>query len=377
MDSIGSLAGGIAHDLNNMLAPIMMATELLRSELNDSAQLRILDTAASSAKRGADLVKQILQFARGTKNAAGTVNLPTIVEDLVKLISKTFPPGIQIKTHFSQNLSPISGDATQLHQVLLNLCVNARDAMPKGGVLSISAHEIDLSSRQFPGADEPVSGRFVELFVSDTGTGIPREILGLIFDPFFTTKSEGRGTGLGLSTVATILRNHHGFLEVESAEGRGTTFRTFLPALARADQQSLEKRTDESPLGHGEWILLVDDEKALLEMTKELLEANNYHILAAANGAEALRHFETHHEQISVVITDLLMPELGGRELIGLISERSPETLTICLSGSIDETTLLRKDQSGATAFLRKPCPISTLLNILAKMLNPRRSLRS
>ncbi|HEY6227086.1 MAG TPA: response regulator [Verrucomicrobiae bacterium] len=374
MDSIGALAGGIAHDLNNMLAPILMATELLRSELNDPGQLRMLDTATASAKRGADLVRQILQFARGSKTNESAVNLRGVIEDLVKLISKTFPPVIQINTEFSDDLSTISGDATQLHQVLLNLCVNARDAMPEGGTLSIKARNIDLRRRQFPNVDEEVSGRFVELSVSDTGTGIPREILGRIFDPFFTTKSEGRGTGLGLSTVATILRNHNGFLEVESAEGRGTTFRAFLPALTIGDRSVAETAASEIPMGHGEWILLVDDEHALLEMTKELLEANNYRVLTAVNGAEALAHFEAHREQIAVVITDLLMPELGGKELIALISERSPNTLTICLSGSVDETTLLRKDQSGATAFLRKPCPTAMLLNVLAKLLGPRRA---
>jgi nitrogen-specific signal transduction histidine kinase/ActR/RegA family two-component response regulator len=353
MDTIGALAGGIAHDLNNMLAPIIMATELLQSELNDADHLRILDTAATSAKRGADLVKQILQFSRGGPESGGVVSLRTIEEDIIRFISKIFPAAITVKSEVDWDLWPVAGDPTQLHQVFLNLCVNARDAMGHAGHLVITLKNRRFANYRLNGSDQSISGPFVELMVSDTGPGIPPEIRDRIFDPFFTTKPHGKGTGLGLSTLATIVRNHKGFVEVASVPGKGATFRVFFPAAAKsatADSQPIAT----APLGHGECILVVDDELALLEMTKELLEANNYNVLIARNGVDALKAFETHRENIAVVITDLLMPELGGKELIALIAERSPDTFTICLSGSVDETTLLRKDQSGATVFLRK-----------------------
>jgi two-component system, cell cycle sensor histidine kinase and response regulator CckA len=368
MDSIGALAGGIAHDLNNMLAPILMATELLRHELADEQHVRMVDVASKSAKRGADLVKQILQFSRGGPKS-GLVNLESLEQDLVRFISKTFPPAITIKSDVDWQLYPIDGNATQLHQVLLNLCVNARDAMSDGGSLLISLKNRLFKNYVVAGSDQSISGPFVELSVSDTGPGIPPEIRDRIFDPFFTTKPHGKGTGLGLSTVAKIVRDHRGFIEVATGAGKGTTFRIFLPAAPEKTPKQPAPAPTNAPAGHGECILLVDDELALLEMTKELLEANNYKVLTATNGVDALQCFETNRDKIAIVVSDLLMPDMSGQDLIAAISKRDPQMLTICVSGSVEETTLFRKNEKGPTAFLRKPCSTTTLLEAVATLL--------
>jgi PAS domain S-box-containing protein len=374
MDSIGALAGGIAHDLNNMLAPILMVTELLRTEVTDPEHIRFLTTASQSARRGADLVKQILQFARGAKGQIQLIDLKALAEELVRFISKTFPRSIQITLDTAPDLTPVKGDATQLHQILLNLCVNARDAMERGGALSIRIKNIHSSDDTFPNSRHGATGSFVEISIADTGAGMLPEVQARIFDPFFTTKKIGSGTGLGLSTVATIVRNHKGFLTVDSAVDQGTTFRVFLP-VSEATARTIAVDPPAAPLlGRGEWILLVDDELALLEITKGLLEACNYKVLVARNGAEALRLFDENHDKIAVVITDLMMPELGGEELIIQICDRMPNTPTICLSGSADETTVFRKSAHGPTTFLRKPCSTATLLKALDKLLENRRS---
>jgi len=371
MDSVGALAGGIAHDLNNVLAPILMATELLRDQLHQTEDIAMLDIARGSAQRGIDLVKQILQFSQGTKGQ-GTLKVKAVFDDLVNLITKTFPRTLAIKADVSPDLMAVSCDPTQLHQIAINLCINARDAMPEGGKLEIGVSNRVLVERQIHGQVEPVSGSYVELTVSDTGTGMSPEILGRMFEPFFTTKEEGRGTGLGLSTIATILRNIQGFLEVSTLLGEGTTFRVFLPVLEQIHLgEHLAKATS---FGSGELILLVDDELALLEMTKELLEAHKYTVATAINGMEALNFFSANRDKVALVVTDMLMPGLAGDELIRKIREISPETLTICLSGSPDRSGL-RCNQTGANAFLQKPCSTQDLIIAIQNLLNSPRNL--
>ncbi len=369
MDSIGALAGGISHDLNNVLAPILMAAELLRDNIRGADDLAMLEIVQGSAQRGIDLVKQILQFTQGTKGQ-GTMKVKSVLDDLINLIKKTFPRSLTFVADIPIDLLPISCDPTQLHQVVLNLSVNARDAMPNGGTLSIHASNSMLSNRAIPGHPDPVSGSFVEVAVSDSGTGIPPEILEKIFEPFFTTKPTDKGTGLGLSTVTTILRNIQGFIDVSTAIGKGTTFRVFLPTV-RQDPTMGAIRQDSPAFGHGEWILLVDDELALLQMTKELLEAHNYHVMTAINGAEALLYFRANKEKIEVVVTDMIMPGLPGDELIANVREESPRTVTICISGSPHENRP-RPDERSAHAFLKKPCSPNDLITVLQKLLSGR-----
>src|SRR6266480_1605234 len=216
MQSIGALAGGIAHDLNNVLAPILMVTHLIRDELVSEDSRKMLDTAKASAQRGAEMVKQILSFARGVSGELKVLQVKHLVNEMVKLVRDTFPRSIHIESNVTGNLYPINGDATQLHQVLLNLCVNGRDAMPNGGTLLIEAANVVLENQQTAMLAEAVSGKFVVLSVADTGCGIPLEVLDKIYEPFFTTKEPGKGTGLGLSTVLAIVQNHHGFIELTS-----------------------------------------------------------------------------------------------------------------------------------------------------------------
>src|SRR5438552_3151363 len=265
LENIGVLAGGIAHDLNNVLGPILVVGYLLRDKLPSDEDRRMLDTAAASAQRGAEMVKQILSFARGVSGGPVLLQVKHLVNEIVRLARETFPRSIHINTRFPDGLRPITGDATQIHQVLLNLCVNARDAMPEGGTLSLEADNTVLEGVKSSMQDQPLSGPHVVLCVSDTGTGIPAGLLDKIFEPFFTTKEAGKGTGLGLSTVMSIVKSHGGFLEVFSQVGRGTTFKIYLPAAAAVTDTELARRKPSAPpAGRGELVLLVEDERAIL-----------------------------------------------------------------------------------------------------------------
>jgi two-component system, cell cycle sensor histidine kinase and response regulator CckA len=368
IESIGALAGGIAHDLNNVLAPMMMVADLIRDDVKGTESLRMLDILRSSAQRGAELVKQILQFARGAKGQASTDEVKKLLDDLANLLRKTFPPSIHIEVATQGNLPSVASDPTQLNQILMNLCVNARDAMPKGGTITIEVRRKTLLNHVLRDQKEPVSGSFVEFAVSDTGTGIAPEILTKIFDPFFTTKAETKGTGLGLATVATILKNHHGFIEVDSIPGKGSTFRVTLPTSKRELAKAPTVASTANVTGRGLWILLVDDELALLEMTKGLLEAHQYQVLTATNGAEALMLFEANRQKIAAVVTDLLMPGMGGNELVSTLCDQFPGTRILCMTGSTGDSTF-QPQQCGAQVILRKPCPTDELLAALDKLL--------
>lgn len=368
LDTLGSLASGIAHDLNNVLAPILMAAELARDRTSDEHSRRMLGVAANSARRGADLVKQILQFAKGDQCEQTTIDLARLANEIARFSRDTFPPSIQIKAVGCDSVVSVLGDRTQLHQVLLNLCVNARDAMPEGGTLSIELTRRILSKRIVAGRPEPLSGPFIELTVQDTGTGIPAATLPKIFEPFFTTKAKECGTGLGLSTVASIVRAHRGFIEVNSTIGQGTAFHVFFPETEREHHPTGAEREQPLPTGNGELILLVDDELALLEMTKEVLVAYGYQVITAADGAEALVQFNANKAKIRLVITDMLMPGLGGRRLMQLIRDRGTEARIMCLTGSAAED--VPASQLGADVLLRKPCPAPILVKTIAQLLN-------
>ncbi len=232
MESIGTLASGVAHDLNNILAPILMSAPLLRTDLPPDLRERIVTTIESSAQRGADIVKQVLTFARGVEGERVLVQPKHLINEMAMIVQQTFPKNIAVRPRYAENCWAIEGDPTQLHQVLLNLCVNARDAMPNGGELVMTLENFTVDEQYAGMTPGSTSGPYVVIGVSDTGTGIPREIINKIFDPFFTTKEVGKGTGLGLSTVIGIVKSHGGFLTVESEEDRGTTFKVFLPAAA-------------------------------------------------------------------------------------------------------------------------------------------------
>ena len=371
MESIGALAGGIAHDLNNMLAPILMAVDLLgRGDLKVEERKMMLATAKSCAQRGAEMVKQILSFARGAGGQAGPLIVKPVIVEMARLAKDTFPRSILIQVKVEPELPTVFGNATQLHQVLLNLCVNARDAMPNGGSLELSAKKVTLNDHVPRGEQQAVSGDYVVLSVSDTGQGISEDVAARIFEPFFTTKAEGKGTGLGLSTVIGIARNHNGFVEFATKAGAGTSFSVYFPAVGAQEVPSGSPKEAAVPMGRGERILVVDDEIAFLEMTRESLEAFNYRVLMAQNGAEALTMYDRYPGQINAVITDMMMPVMDGPTSIQALKRIDPAVKVIGVSGLGSEAVLARAGKENVQTFLRKPYSTASLITALREVLN-------
>lgn len=365
LENIGVLAGGIAHDLNNVLGPILVVGYLLRDKLPNEESRRMLDTATASAKRGAEMVKQILSFARGVAGDPVLLQIRHLVNEIVKLARETFPRSIQFATNVPDDLRPVLGDATQLHQVLLNLCVNARDAMPDGGTISIEAENIVLEGVKTPMQEQPLVGPFVQLRVSDTGTGIATELLDRIFEPFFTTKEAGKGTGLGLSTVQSIVKSHGGSLEVLSQLGRGTTFKIQLPVAPATETERVRRKPQTPPLGQGELVLLVEDELAILEITKELLESFNYRVLTATDGVEAVTLYRQHKGDVQIVVTDLMMPIMDGPALIRALRQLDPKAKVIAVSGLGSQARLAEVSDLNVQAYLTKPYSTELLMSTL------------
>jgi len=334
LDSIGMLAGGVAHDLNNALAPILMSVELLRPRMLDEKDHRVLNIMLGSAEHGAALVRQLLAFARGEEGERTEVRAEALVADVRKLLRSSLQLAITLETHCDPAPWPIQADAVQLKQVLINLCLNARDAMPDGGRIEIRAENVIVDARQaqaHPGAE---AGAHLCLSVRDTGTGIPPAVLGRIFDPFFTTKAQGKGTGLGLTMTAGIVKGHSGILEVESEPGRGTVFRLYFPC--RTQGAVIHPRPADTPRGEGEGLLLIEDDKALRETCQSFLEAAGYRVQTTPDAAAGLQLFENSPGAFAVVITDLLLPGMSGRGVITSIRKRSPQQAILCISGLLD-----------------------------------------
>ncbi|KAB8329901.1 PAS domain S-box protein [Scytonema tolypothrichoides VB-61278] len=369
LESIGTLASGIAHDLNNVFTPILALTQLLRNiKLSDEKKQKLLTTVEVSAKRGAALVKQVLQFARGIESQRTTVQLRDLLEEFQQITFETFPKFIEICSNISPDIGFVLGDATQLEQIFMNLCVNARDAMPNGGVLSISAENIFIDENFVRMNPDASVGAHIVVTVSDTGMGIPSEIMDKIFEPFFTTKEVGSGTGLGLSTVFGITKNHGGFIKVYSEVGRGTQFKVYLPALEGSVSQPVEDI--ELFTGNGELILFVDDELAIQEISKTLLLTHNYKVLTACNGIEALALYTQHRQKINVVVMDIMMPSLNGIDTIRALQKINPSVKIITISGLEFNKKIAETFEHAAQAFLLKPYTIQQLLKTLHSVLS-------
>jgi PAS domain S-box-containing protein len=371
LESIGTLASGVAHDLNNILAPILMGAAVLRRSEMAEADGMILSTIETCAQRGADIVKQVLTFARGAEGARLLLQPAHLINDMAKIAEGTFPKAITVQTSYPQLLWPIEGDPTQLHQVLLNLCVNARDAMPAGGTLTIGAQNFPVDEHYASMTPGAKAGPHVLLEVKDTGMGIPREIIHKVFDPFFTTKKLGHGTGLGLSTVIGIVKSHGGFLSVESDIGQGTTFKIYLPAKMITEGVLPDRETTIPPMGNDELLLIVDDEKPILEVAEALLEGHGYRVLRAADATEALAIFALHKDEIAVVLTDLAMPVMDGLALIRTLQKMKPDVRIVASSGHGSLERSARELPSlNVRACLTKPYNKETLLNTLHDALN-------
>jgi len=370
MESIGTLAGGVAHDLNNILSPIMMSAPLLRmDELPAEDFERLLDTIETNAQRGGDIVKQLLAFGRGVEGERVVVQPRHIIKEMVKIARETFPKNLTISAEVPDNLWPIMGDPTHTHQILLNLCINARDAMPNGGVLKVIAENVQLDEHYVAQDTEAKQGPFVSIRVTDTGTGIPKEILDKIFDPFFTTKEIGKGTGLGLATVMGIIKSYGGLIHVYSEVGKGTSFNILLPAAPNAVSAGDDSAREPLPLGQGETILVVDDEPGILGATSKLLERHNYQVLAAADGAEALTLYSRHRSRVRLIMTDVMMPVMDGLALTRVIKKMDAGVKIIASSGLEHDAKFDELRALGVNAFLTKPYTAEKLLQTLRELL--------
>jgi PAS domain S-box-containing protein len=371
MESIGTLAGGIAHDLNNVLTPIMMSVDLLHLRIKDASCRETLDTIATCARRGADMLNQVLSFARGMEGQKTPLQINRLLQDLARIVSDTFPKNIQLRLQNDlREDGRVTGDPTQIHQVLLNLCLNARDAMPAGGTLTIGAEHVLIDAQYAAMNIEAREGPHILIRVEDDGMGIPQGILPKIFDPFFTTKAMGKGTGLGLSTSLAIMKSHGGFFRVYSEPGLGSCFRVYLPAqpVPAMAQPAFEEQV--LPRGNHQLVLLVDDEAAVREITRQTLEAYGYRVLLAADGAEAVSLYAKHQNEIALVLTDMRMPVMDGITTIQVLMKMNPQVCIIAASGINSNHGIAKAAGTGVRQFLPKPYTAETILRALHHVLH-------
>ena len=370
MESIGTLAGGIAHDLNNVLSPMLMSVQILQRKHPDEETQKWLGALRENVERGANLIKQLLLFARGTEGNKLSLQPRHLVKEVIKILRETLPKSINIRFFIPDNLWEISADPTQIHQVLMNLSVNARDAMPSGGTLTFKAENVVIDRNYVAINREAQTGKFVLITIGDTGIGITTENLDKIFEPFFTTKEIGKGTGLGLSTVAGIIKGHGGFVNVYSEPDKGTRFDVHLPAIETKETPIADTITAEPPTGDGEYVLVVDDEELIRNAARITLEQFNYRVLTAANGAEALAIYQARQNDIAVVITDMMMPVMDGAALADALLEINPQLAIVSTSGLLETGESKQSRSQSVKFFLPKPFAAEKLLETLARVLD-------
>lgn len=370
LESLGTLAGGIAHDLNNILTPILAIAQLLQLKLTnaDETVQRFLKIQELNTKRGSALINQILLFARGAEGERTALQVQRLISEVKQIIDGTFPKSIEVATHIDSGLRVVSAEPTQLHQVLINLCVNARDAMPVGGSLSISAENFFVDESYAHMHLDAKVGPYVVISVADTGTGISPEAIDKIFDPFFTTKEMGQGTGLGLATVISIIRSHGGFIKVDSEVGQGTQFKVYLPAVQDVETRPVEDL--EHLLGNGELILVVDDEAPICEITKTSLEASGYSVLTANGSIEAIALYAEHKDKVDIVLMDMMMPNMTGPAAAQVLRKMNPLVKIIAVSGLPSSDKVKEAMHMGAITFLAKPYSAQELLKTLHTVLH-------
>lgn len=370
MESLGTLAGGIAHDLNNVLTPILMSIGLLKDEASSPERRELLEAVEKSAKRGADMVKQVLAFGRGVDGQQCNLPVVELVEEVVKIARETFPKNISVEARLKSELWPVLGDATQLHQVLLNLAVNARDAMPEGGRLIFEASNQLLDEQYVTMIREAVPGPYVVVQVEDSGMGMPPAVIDRIFEPFFTTKEFGKGTGLGLSTSLAIVKSHGGFIRIYSELRKGTRFRVYLPVSESAGvERSVEAFSGEPPRGGGETVLVVDDEAVVRDISKQTLETFGYRVVTACDGAEAVAIYAERRAEIDVVLTDMMMPVMDGPSMIRVLLRMDPKVRIIAASGLNANGMVAKASNAGVQDFIPKPYTAEALLRSIATVL--------
>ena len=370
MESVGTLAGGIAHDLNNVFGPILMVAEVLKQQVTDVEGRKLLHLLDASAQHGADLVRQVLAFARGVEGRRMLLNPVNILNEIRDMIRDTFPKNIDFSYGPRRGVWTVTGDPTQLRQVFTNICVNARDAMPNGGALRVTIENVALDDMYADMNPESRPGDYVMVTMADTGSGIPADMRDKIFEPFFTTKDIGKGTGLGLSTTAGIVRSHGGFIRVYSEMGRGSAFKVYLPANAASKGADVVAGGETSlPRGNGELVLVVDDEERMRAVVQSTLERFGYRVLLAANGAEAVALYAQNRDRIEIVLTDMAMPVMDGPATIVALMSMNPHLKIIGSSGLPSDGDFARAGAGGFKYFISKPYTAETLLDTFAKAL--------
>jgi len=370
LESIGTLASGIAHDLNNILTPVVLGMELVKIKIHDDDMKKRIDGIIANVKRGSELIGQVLTFARGTQGERVTVNVKYIASEIVKIARETFPRGIEVQVHIAKDDMIIMGDATQIHQVIMNLCINARDAMENNnGALTVEVARIVVDEMFQRHHVEAKLGEYVVITVQDTGKGIPPELHEKIFEPFFTTKEIGKGTGIGLATVFSIARGHGGFVTLYSEVGKGTKFKVYIPAL-ESEKIEITEETEETPYSkNNELLLFVDDEEIIRVIAEETLIEYGYEVITATNGMEALELYRRNQEKISLVITDMMMPVMGGVELTESLQKINPDVKVIVASGMMAADARERLSSLGISTILGKPITVQKLLEAVSEIL--------
>lgn len=374
MESLGTLAGGVAHDFNNILAIIIGHAAVLGQGNNSPARLaQSVESIAKAAQRGAGVVRQLLTFARKTETQFELANINAILQETARLLEETFPKSIVFQTNYSNLIPPITADGNQLHQAVLNLCLNARDAMPSGGVLTLGSSVVPGERVKMRFA-EAQSHAYVCLTVGDTGHGLDEEVRHRMYEPFFTTKDRGKGTGLGLAVVFGIVQNHHGFIDVESERDKGTVFHLYFPAPSVPIPTNEKSSTNlERAIGGSETVLFVEDEHLLLELMVNLLTAKGYTVLAASDGEKAVEIFRERHGEISLVVSDIGLPKLSGWEAFGTMRKINPSVQGILASGYIDPSIRSTISDMGCS-IVQKPYTPSDLLELMKSLLRDSRS---
>jgi len=364
MEAVGQLAGGIAHDFNNLLTVITSYSAMLMADMpRASPHATDVQEIMNAANRASSLTRQLLAFSRRQVLQPHVLDLNALTGNLEKMLRRLLREDIQLYTRCDPELALVNADAGQLEQVIVNLVVNARDAMPRGGRISIETSNVTLGPGYGPMHANAAPGSYVLVAVSDTGMGMDKPTQARIFEPFFTTKPVGQGTGLGLSTVYGIVKQSGGYVWVYSEIGRGTTFKVYLPAVTvAASAAEPERDTPPEPTGAPERILLVEDEPNVRRIARRILERNGYTVLEAANGTEALRLLERRREPIALVLTDLVMPEMGGRELAARLRSVSPTSRVLFMSGYTEDAVLRQSVMEPGAIFLDKPFTFDTLI---------------
>ncbi len=372
LESIGRLAGGVAHDLNNLLTPILGYATLLINELQNEHHKTYVEQILQAGRHGRDMVQQLLAFSRKQSVDMKPVNLNEVLTRFEKLLRRTIREDITIQLVLAQSLPLVMGDITQMQQVIMNLAVNAQDAMPEGGRLTIETTSLEIEDEHIAAQHGIRPGKYVVLKVSDTGSGMDTETMEHIFEPFFTTKEKDKGTGLGLATVYGIVKQHKGNIEVQSEPDKGTTFKIYLPAAditSISEEDSPEEKAS-SDIQNKRTILLVEDDEGVRRFTLTLLQNQGFRVFTAANGKEALEILEDHGQEIGLLLTDVIMPEMNGKELFERASKKQPDLKVIYMSGYyedvIDYSSILKK----GIAFIQKPFTAKELLSKVREVLS-------